>query len=195
MESLCHNRRIILFLLLFTLIVNNGFSQSKSINNPIRVQPFEASFLLGGTYPLSDCMNLSPSFNIGWGLETRYNLPLKPLSFGLLFEQTVAAYNKNATYTKDETNRTTIIALSGDWNFGQGKKINPFVGLASGISSLDLSEYENVDESSYYPVFIPRVGLEFGYHLRTQLDFVIVRKGFSNVFLSIGATIGGRLKK
>ena len=61
--------------------------------------------------------------------------------------------------------------------------------------NMDLSDYEIIDETKLYPVFIPRIGVEIGYHLRTQLDFVIVRKGFSNVFLSVGGTIGGRAKK
>lgn len=87
------------------------------------------------------------------------------------------------------------LALTGDYNFRQGTKINPFVGAAWGVA------FNDVVGDKYFPsegtsmLFAPRVGVELLYHIRLMAQFNISRKGYNNFSLTIGFVLGGRPKK
>ena len=57
-------------------------------------------------------------------------------------------------------NRTLALASTGDYNFLQGKKVNPFIGASIGVA------FNDVVGDKYFPtkgtsmLFAPRVGVE-----------------------------------
>lgn len=182
--------------LLFFVLSFQVYAQTPSSMQQPRVQRFEVEVFLGGTYPISHCLDLSPAFDLAEGVEFRYNLQQIPLSVGFLAEQTNTRYGEGEGYNSGLSNCMPLVALTGDWNFRQGKKINPFAGLAMGITAATWDSGMSFPvEHKNYPVFIPRIGVELGYHFRTHLDINIVRTSFSNVQLAVGANIGGRPKK
>lgn len=180
------------FLLLGAMSLQS-YAQTSATNTV--VQPFEGEVFLGVTCPITPFFELNPYPDFNVGVEVRYNLKAQPVSMGLLIEESHTAYRKGHT-DDGQGNRTLLCALSGDWNFRQGQKVNPFVGLAAGAGYLtNPFDYVEYADRTSHAVFIPRVGVELGYHFRTHLECLIVRKGFSNIGLSIGANIGGRPRK
>ena len=185
-----------LLVLLFCILSLQTYAQTESSTQRPRVQRFEVEVLFAGTLPISKLEGQKPQIGFGDGIEMRFNLQRVPLSFGLLAEQTLTWYKPKESDKETPVCESFIWALTGDWNFKQGNKVNPFAGLNVGIAGLsNPTYYEIADQGRLYPVFIPRIGVELGYHFRTHLDINIVRTSFSNVQLTIGGVIGGRPKK
>lgn len=183
---------LFILVLSFTIRVN---AQSTSSYGLANIQRFEGNVDLGMTYPVTSFYGHNYHPGVSFGLELRYNLIHQPLSLGILLEQIHTEYER-CGYTAVQTNKTSVIALTGDWNFKQGSKVNPFAGLTVGYGSLhNLAQFEPYAHNTNHIVVAPRIGLELGYYFRTHLDLNIVRKGFSNAQLSIGANIGGHPKK
>lgn len=185
-----------LLILLLCLLSLQAKAQSTETPQQKRVQRFEVELFLAGTLPISSLDRHKPQIGIGDGVEIRFNIQRLPLSFGLLAEQTSTWYKEKESDKEAPISDAFIWALTGDWNFRQGKRINPFAGLNVGIAALsNPGRYELVYRGRIYPTFTPRFGVELGYHFRTHLDIHIIRTSFSNVQLTFGANIGGRPKK
>lgn len=187
----------IIFALLF-VIACFGFSangQSK------RVQNFEGEIRFGLTTPLGNYHNDNKKIGGGLGLELRYNLPEQPWDIGFHLGLTTAVRSFVETdddgsvwESGDQSNRSLNMMLVGDYNFRQGKRVNPFVGIGLGFSSLDCLEWTYPTEGSY-AVIAPRIGVELLHHVRFTLTSHINRNGYNNLELSLGVVIGGRPKK
>lgn len=138
---------------------------------------------------------------MSFGLELRYNTEEQPWDCGafLQLDAAVRHYdmpNKPGGYWL-QTNRTWAYGVTGDYNFRQGYRVNPFVGIGIGAASIDQvgdSKYWNVEAESSF-VLMPRAGVELFHHIRLTAHCMIVRHGFHTAALTIGFVIGGRPKK
>ncbi len=162
-------------------------------------QILEGEIRAGLTTPLGGYHDGKSQISASVGLEGRYNFKGTPWDCGLMLELSTArrGYEHLFNDGKDrwQNNRTLGLALTGDYNFQQGKKINPFIGTAIGVA------FNDVVGDKYFPtkgtsmLFSPRVGVEFLHHIRITTQFNICRKGYNNFSLTLGFVLGGRPKK
>lgn len=186
--------RICLFMSLVALLLcQANYAKAQTI-----VQKFEGEARVGFTAPLGGFHDLNHQVSAALGLEGRYNFKGTPWDCGILLELSTARWGCNHPNCESDhwqSNRTLAFAAVTDYNFRQGKKVNPFVGTGLGIASLD------VVGDKYYPssgksLFIaPRVGVEFLHHIRLTSQFNISKHGAHNFEVSLGFVIGGRPKK
>lgn len=188
-------KKVILFLLFAVASSVTAYSQG----NPKIVQKMEVEARAGLTTPLGDYHTGKPQISASLGLEGRYNFKGTPWDCGIMLDLSTARrgyeHLYNDGYDRWQSNRTLALALTGDYNFRQGTKINPFIGTAIGVA------FNDVVGDKYFPskgtsmLFSPRVGVELFYHLRISAQFNICRKGYNNFSLALGLTLGGRPKK
>lgn len=174
-----------LILLLCPIVM---FAQNNLVNtenhNPLPVKHFEGEVLVGFTAPLGDCGS-GDFVSQAFGYEFRYNIDEVPLDF-----------SAQVNYTSAAGNETYSIAIFGDWNFGQGQRLNPFVGMGIGWAQHESDNYDRYyDDDKSKPIIIPRVGIELFRHFRLTLSSNISGRGYNNLQLSIGVVFGGGLKK
>ncbi len=163
------------------------------------IQMLEGEIRAGLTTPLGGYHSGKGEISGAIGLEGRYNFSDMPWDCGIMLELTTArrsfGHLYGDGYDRWQTNRTLALAATGDYNFRQGTKINPFAGIALGVASND------VVGDKYYPskgtslLFAPRLGVEFLYHIRLMAQLNICRKGYNNFSLTLGFVLGGRPKR
>lgn len=183
--------KYILFNLLFLLYSVHSFAQN--------VQQFEGEVNIGLTTPLSNYHNGQKMMGPEFGLELRYNIPQTFWDCGLLLNVSTSVYRYEDSPKSDwyweQSNRSINIAAVGDYNFKQGSKINPYIGVGIGLSLYDAIDEVVYESSGATFVFRPRVGIEVFRHLRIGLFATINKPGYHNIGVSIGGVIGGRSKK
>lgn len=188
-------KKVILFLLFVAVNSIAVYSQTS-----VRyVQKMEVELRAGLTTPLGDYHTGKSQTSASLGLEGRYNFRGTPWDCGIMLDLSTARrgyeHLYNDGYDRWQSNRTLSFALTGDYNFRQGTKINPFVGTAVGVA------YNDVVGDKYFPsngismVFSPRIGVEFFYHLRISAQLNLCRKGYNNLSVNLGLTFGGCPKK
>lgn len=170
------------------------------VSAQLPVQRFEGELNVGFTSSLGNFHNGSHQIGADFGLELRYNHPLTAWDYGVALNVTTAVYgfsdhSESVDWSWDQSNRGINLMLVGDYNFRQGKKVNPFVGTGIGVSF-----YETVNDPVYSIdgtafVWQPRVGVELFHHLRFSLFSTVSRNGLCNFGMTIGGVIGGRPKK
>ena len=163
------------------------------------VQMMEGEVRIGMTTPLGGYHDGKAKLSASLGIEGRYNFRGTPWDCGLMLDLSTARRDYEHLFNDGgdrwQSNRTLALALTGDYNFRQGTKINPFVGAAWGVA------FNDVVGDKYFPsegtsmLFAPRVGVELLYHIRLMAQFNISRKGYNNFSLTIGFVLGGRPKK
>lgn len=188
-------RKVILFVLL--IVINSVVAYSR--DNDRIVQKMEGEVRAGLTVPLGGYHTGESQIGAALGLEGRYNFKGTPWDCGFMLDLSTARrgyeHLYHDGYDRWQSNRTLALALTGDYNFRQGNKFNPFAGTAIGVA------YNDVVGDKYFPfsgmsmLFAPRVGVELLYHFRITAQLNISRKGFHNLSLAIGLTIGGRRQK
>lgn len=166
------------------------------------VQRVEGEVYIGMTLPASKFHDGSLKLGPELGLELRYNIPESKFDCGIMVDVTTAIYKltllgESGDYRSvfEQSNRSVSYILNGDYNFGQGKKVNPYVGLGIGLSINEpvtdvLYDYKGVNFAVR-----PRVGVELFRHLRVGLHCIVNRRGYNAAAISIGAVIGGRPKR
>ncbi len=175
-----------------------GHSQTTTAKQWPQVKSGEFEVRIGGTLPLGGFHDGDANIGPEIGVEWRHNFKQSPWDVGAMIDITTARYDFDFEgHTWEQSNRTCVIAAVGDYNFGQGRPVNFFVGTGLGLGLCDAvsGDYDDGDKSTVLPRISPRVGVELGHHLRLTLTSNIVRKGYSNVQLSVGYAIGGGLKK
>ena len=172
----------------------------------IEVQKFEGEFRVGMNYPLHDIyLGGKKTIGFGIGAELRYNLPRTGFDFGFTVEYSsnrfkdIPIYAVGVTESGEKvTTQGTMQANTGmgsllllsDYNFRQGHKINPYVGMGFGLSIRGENEGGPVGVG-----FKVRGGVEFIHLLRLGLEVNITQIYHNNVMLTLGIAIGGRPKK
>lgn len=176
-----------------------AWSQTSFANRQTQpVKHFEAELFAGPTYPIGHLGDLDNRFLAGFGLEMRYNFDQKPFDLGFQLGLTTNMRHVAGTdYDDEQTNRVLQLALVSDWNFAQGRKVNPYAGLGLGVGHRDIvnEDYYPAGDGTWTLIAMPRVGVELFRHLRLTLSSNIAGKGYNNVQLSLGVVIGGRPKK
>lgn len=160
------------------------------------VQHCEFDVHAGLTWPLSRIPGAEPRIGANLGMEFRYNFRRLPLDVGAIID-IAAACHQPSGLCNTQSNRTVTFGLTGDWNFRQCRRVNPFAGIGVGIGLRDVlcgGEYSDGD-GTLVPVLQPRIGVELFHHLRFTLSSTLSGRGYSNVCLSVGFVIGGRPKK
>ena len=162
---------------------------------------FEFEIRGGLTMPLGGYHGGDNDVGLSLGLELRYNTEEQPWDCGAFLQLDAASRNfysqNHPGYVGVQTNRIWAYGITGDYNFKQGYRVNPFVGMGVGIASLDQegdSKYKNITSTETF-VFMPRAGVELFHHIRLTAHCMIVRRGFHTAALTIGFVIGGRPKK
>ena len=158
---------------------------------PLRVQNFEGGLgLLRLSHPLNsikrsesnlDCVLLPSS-------EVRFNFPNTPWDIGVLYSYMDASYSEEPGHTAD--NESVLIGVCSHYNLRQGRKVNPFFGLATGVAIFSSHGFRHTGFAVE-----PRIGVEFVHHIRLSLECQISRKHYNAVGLTLGFVIGGRPKK
>lgn len=163
------------------------------------VQMMEGEIRAGLTTPLGGYHTGKAQVSAALGIEGRYNFKGTPWDCGLMLDLSTARrgyeHLYNDGYDRWQSNRTLALAITGEYNFRQGTKINPFAGAAMGVA------FNDVVGDKYFPskgtsmLFAPRIGVEFIHHIRLMAQFNICRKGYNNFSLTLGLVLGGRPKK
>jgi len=185
------NLSILLVALSFTPVNANAQNED--------VQRLEFEFGAGLTTPVGAYHGGSSQVGAALGMEGRYNFKGTPWDCGLMLELTTARRGFVPMDREDldiwQSNRTLAFAATGAYNFRQGRKVNPFVGVATGIAMNDVVGDKVYPSKGTSLFFSPRIGVEFFYHLRLAVSSNVSRKGYNNMQLSLGVVIGGRPKK
>lgn len=179
-------------MLLLCLLALNAQAQTNT------VQMMEGEIRAGLTTPLGGYHDGKSQVSATLGIEGRYNFKGTPWDCGMMLDLSTARrgyeHLYNDGYDRWQSNRTLALAITGDYNFRQGKKINPFVGTALGVG------FNDVVGDKYFPskgtsmIFAPRIGVEFMYHIRLTAQFNVCRKGYNNLGITVGFVLGGRPK-
>lgn len=163
------------------------------------VRPIEFEMHVGATTPIGGMHDTDKKVGPALGVEMRYNFKNSPFDVGFAIDLTTARYGwKPDEYDRSQSNRTAFLGFTGDYNFRQGGKVNPFVGMGLGIgihdALVDVIEETN-DQTTSFPTISPRVGVELWRHLRLTLVANITCKYYNNVGINVGYVIGGGQKK
>ncbi len=168
---------------------------------PRLVRMFEFEARGGFTVPLGGYRGGHTFVSVTLGLELRYNTEEQPWDCGVFLQLDGANRHFDISSRPNaywhQTNRTWAYGITGDYNFRQGYRINPFVGIGVGAASIDQVgslDCQTVSAENAF-VLMPRTGVELFHHIRLTAHCMIVRRGFHTAALTIGFVIGGRPKK
>lgn len=163
------------------------------------VQMLEGEARIGFSIPVGGYHEGKTDLGLIQGIEGRFNFKGTPWDCGIMM--TLATAKRTFDIYPDlppdctwQNNRTLSIAATGGYNFRQGRKINPFAGIALGVAFNDVVGDEVYPVKGTSMLFCPRVGVELLYHIRLMAELNISRKGFNNAAISIGFVLGGRPK-
>lgn len=108
---------------------------------PRLVQLFEFEGRAGLTLPLGGYHGGNNQASMSFGLELRYNTEEQPWDCGVFLQLDGANRHFDIpNHTNGywhQTNRTWAYGITGDYNFRQGYRVNPFVGIGVGTASID----------------------------------------------------------
>lgn len=163
-----------------------------------RVVPFEVEINGGATYHTydyhqyslweSEDQDIKHSGSANLGIEIRHNIPSSPFDIGMMFYMSGTGYYDRSHSKKDL--RPFGTALMSDYNFKQGYKLNPYVGMGVGWGRIDKLNGGFGDKDKYVSGYL-RGGVELWSFLRVEMRAQISRKELSNIGLNIGFVIGG----
>lgn len=175
------------------LAVQTATAQDSAI--PATVQMFEGEANFGAAFPADKYHSARGKGGLTMGLSMRYNIPETRFDCGITadFTGVIRDFERNP-HTYQQTNRILSLALTGAYNFRQGKKVNPFAGIGIGVGFYDTVGDRIYDVSGTGAVFIPKVGVELWSHLRVFASAHIIRKGFNSIDIGLAVVIGGRKK-
>ncbi len=182
MKNILVQTRTACLLLLFLVTKSVAVYSQSNRNN---VQMIEGEVRSGLTMPLGGYHTGESQISATLAVEGRYNFKESPWDCGIMLDLSTARrgyeHLYHDGYDRWQNNRTLGLALTGNYNFRQGTKINPFVGTAIGVA------FNDVVGDKYFPskgtsmLLSPRLGVEFLYHLRIATQFNLCRKGYNNI--------------
>lgn len=183
-----------------TMSAHESEALNERKSETVRVRPIEYEMHLGASQPLgSKIAGTDRDFGATIGCELRYNFKDSPFDVGVTIDVTTAWYNwmLDEEYDCTQSNRTVFYGVTGDYNFGQGRAVNPFVGLGLGVGShlAILDELDDTNDGRTTAMIMPRVGVELWRHLRLTLAANLSCKYYHNATLTVGYVIGGGRKK
>lgn len=165
---------------------------------PRHVQHLEGEARVGICFPLGKFNGGTGNSSSSLGIEGRYNFCGTGWDAGLAFNLSCAERSfsdDKKDLSAIQTNRTMSALIMSHYNFNQGGRFNPFVGVGVGAGYCDIVDSVLFPAHGWYPAFQPCVGIEISTHARVSLQFNLSRKDFNNISLSFGAVLGGVVKK
>jgi outer membrane protein W len=118
-------------------------------------------------------------------LEGRWQLKQQPVDVG--FQMGLSVVKRKFDVGGENSYRTFPVLAIADWQFGRGKKINPYVGLGMGMAETtivnDLSTW-NTEKWSF--AASPRVGVRFFKFANISAGWLLTRKDYSRVYCNLG---------
>lgn len=185
-------KNILSFLAILLLLPYCAFSQTQE------VQKIEFEARTGVTIPMGSFHGGKPDISLLFGMELRRNFKSSPWDCGVIMQLGGAEwhfYEKGEEGHYRQLNRSLYFSITGDYNFRQGKRVNPFAGLGIGTVGISVINYEYIPTYGPSLAFTPRVGVELMRHVRITCSANIIRKGVHTFDISLGFVIGGRPKK
>jgi hypothetical protein len=151
------------------------------------VKSIEAEFDIGISLPLEKYHSGDALVGPSLAANLRYNLKDSPWDCGLLFQIDGARRDFWHDKSNDnwQTNRTTVFALTGGYNFRQGQKVNPYMNLALGVGLNQVVGDKFIDINATSPVIMPKIGVELWHNLRINTHVLFSRKGFNRLRRSL----------
>lgn len=178
-----------------------------SAEETVTVQKFEGELNVGITAPIGGAYGGKNLPGASFGLEGRYNILRTGWDCGLLFNMSYARRSFRGDVEWDGTlyedvfrvyqrNISFRFMATGGYNFRQGKKVNPYAGIAIGVAEHNANNFFGIPgERCTSFSFAPRVGVELWRHLRIGASFYVGNRPYNTFVLSIGGVIGGRPRK
>lgn len=175
------------------------------MEEPERVWPFEAEMFFG----IGTGFKYHGAYADGaaaLGLELRGNIKNTGWDVGAFLRLDGTGYDftnhippadpdMDAEYDYSQTNSAFTIGVVSDYNFRQGRKVNPFAGLGVGYSIYSTPYWRPYETEGSTLSFMPRFGVELFSWVRFTGYAFILRKGYNTIGVSVGLTIGGWRRK
>ncbi|MDR2911867.1 MAG: hypothetical protein LBV38_00990 [Alistipes sp.] len=112
-------------------------------------------------------------------IEGRWQLENQPIDVGFRFGYSPVQRNDGGKYYY----KALPLMAVADWQFGRGKKVNPYVGLGAGVSmnSVGYNGYASPDFA-----VLPRVGVRFFRFMNLSASYLLTRKEYSRLYANLG---------
>jgi hypothetical protein len=114
-------------------------------------------------------------------VEGRWQLETQPLDVG--FHVGISGIKRKSSGGHDNYNTFTILAVT-DWQFGRGKRINPFIGTGLGVSKNGSPTM--IDGNKWAFAATPRVGVRFFQHVNFSVGYLATQKDYSRLYCNLG---------
>lgn len=164
----------------------------------VSVRPVEFELRYGVAFSVDHMQNCTGTGGPALGMELRYNIKNSPVDVGVNFDWNYVEFDSKSD-DSDQLNETFRLGVTSDYNFRQGRNVNPFAGLGIGYASnslnMNYSDIDNTNDGRNTFYFSPRAGVELWRHLRLTLQANLICKYYSNVGLTVGVVFGGGKKK
>lgn len=123
-------------------------------------------------------------------IELRYNFATAPVDLGIYYSIcTIPRGESVGNAAKSYDFNSMNLLLTSDYNFYQGRRVSPFVGLGMGVAWSEI----NADGTSHGTHFaiMPRVGIEIASRLRISLAYKAFDRANNHLVVGIGIAFGG----
>lgn len=117
----------------------------------------------------------------GFHIEGRWQLEMQPIDVGFHVGLSVI---KRKFDSDHENYRTVPIMAVADYQFGRGKKFNPYVGLGAGVSMNTIVNHAGSDKPSF--IIAPRIGIRCFKFLNIAIGYQFTQKDYSRLYCNIG---------
>ena len=114
-------------------------------------------------------------------MEGRWQLEPQPIDVG--FHVGISGIKRKFAGGHDNYNSTTILAVA-DWQFGRGKRINPYIGTGLGIALNGNPTLINGDHCTFAAT--PRVGVRLFKLANLSVGYLITQKDYSRLYCNLG---------
>jgi hypothetical protein len=114
-------------------------------------------------------------------VEGRWQLEAHPVDVG--FQIGISGIKRKYEGGFDRYNSSTLMAIS-DWQFGRGKRINPYVGIGAGVSFN--GEPRSMQGKSYTFAVAPRVGVRLFKFANLSVGYLFNQKYYSRLYCNLG---------
>lgn len=195
--------RFNLLVVFVALALGQCFAGGRLIEKPLRVQNVEGELFAGVTAPLGLNGGKSAA-GFGLGIEVRRNFKSTGWDVGGQISMMSAEHRYHNPHFADDperrdhyygqSNMTFSFMAVGDYNFRQGRRVNPFAGAGFGFAERHSDKALGPGPEGIGIAFMPRIGVELWSHLRVSASFYVAGKGNNCFALTIGGVIGGRKK-
>jgi GNAT superfamily N-acetyltransferase len=115
-------------------------------------------------------------------VEARWQLNAVPVDLGAHIG--VALYKRTSGDRRYSTIRTFPIMAVGDWQFGRGAKVNPYVGL--GLGYAEVKDATDWSSSKWSPAISPRLGVRFFKCANLSVGWLATDIEYSRLYCNLG---------